>query len=266
MRVGGNLMWKVRWDGENNGQTSYNHGRRTEDPMYAEGKREQLTVGWDHFESPTENPVTTWGVNGRKGVYANTGGATPRGSGGFTVYRNKHWAFEGTDLYYGDILGRIVPVVGFEVDGVDYTFRHGLPYPTGEDGAPDTLEILALAPAVQAEEIDQGHHEGASEGEQHVGESIGTRIAQGRYAGRCSLRHHVECGRTGHGTGRRAQQQCRAHAQRPAPEQIGRQRGQQRDQDSTDDDERPDGGEGLHHTAACIESDRRHDRHQACAP
>jgi hypothetical protein len=68
--------------------------------------------------------------------------------------------FEGTDLYYGDILGRIVPVVGFEVDGVDYTFRHGLPYPTGEDDAPDTLEILALAPAVQAEEIDHGHSEG----------------------------------------------------------------------------------------------------------
>jgi hypothetical protein len=144
MRTGGNLMWKVRWDAENNRQTYYKHGRRKEDPMYEEGKRERLTVGWHHFESPTENPVTTWGVNGHKGVYANTGGATPRGSGGFTVYRNKHWVFEGTDLYYGDILGRIVPVVGWEVDGVDYTFRHGLPYPTGEDDAPDTLEILAF--------------------------------------------------------------------------------------------------------------------------
>jgi hypothetical protein len=160
MRTGGNLMWKVRWDAENNRQTYYKHGRRKEDPMYEEGKRERLTVGWHHFESPTENPVTTWGVNGHKGVYANTGGATPRGSGGFTVYRNKHWVFEGTDLYYGDILGRIVPVVGWEVDGVDYTFRHGLPYPTGEDDAPDTLEILALAPAVAAEETDHGHSEG----------------------------------------------------------------------------------------------------------
>jgi hypothetical protein len=160
MRTGGNIMWKVRWDGESNRQTYYKHGRRKEDPMYEEGKRELLTVGWHHFESPTENPVTTWGVNGHKGVYANTGGVTPRGSGGFTVYRNKHWAFEGTDLYYGDILGRIVPVVGFEVDGVDYTFRHGLPYPTGEDDTPDNLEILALALAAQAEETDHGHSKG----------------------------------------------------------------------------------------------------------
>ena len=37
------------------------------------------------------------------------------------------------------------------MDGVDYTFRGGLPYPTGEDGTPDTVEILAMTPAVMAE-------------------------------------------------------------------------------------------------------------------
>jgi hypothetical protein len=67
--------------------------------------------------------------------------------------------FEGTDLYYGDVLGGLgnVPLVGFEVDGVDFTFRHGLPYPTGEDGSPKNLEILGLAPATAAEETDHGH-------------------------------------------------------------------------------------------------------------
>jgi hypothetical protein len=42
-------------------------------------------------------------------------------------------------------------IVSFEVDGVDYTFRKGLPYPTGQDGAPDSLQILAMAPAVIGE-------------------------------------------------------------------------------------------------------------------
>ena len=41
--------------------------------------------------------------------------------------------------------------MAFEVDGVDYTFRKGLPYPTCEDGAPPSLEILAMAPAVVGE-------------------------------------------------------------------------------------------------------------------
>ena len=38
---------------------------------------------------------------------------------------------------------------------MDYTFRQGLPYPTGADGSPDGLEILALTP-VTLEEEDHG--------------------------------------------------------------------------------------------------------------
>ena len=33
-----------------------------------------------------------------------------------------------------------MPLVGYESDGLAYTFRYGLPYPTGEDGSPDHLE------------------------------------------------------------------------------------------------------------------------------
>jgi len=79
--------------------------------------------------------------------------AAPRSSGGFTVYRPEHWAFAGTDLCYGDTLGAApVCLAGFELDSVEYTFRRGLPYPTFEDGAPQSLEILALAPAQRGEE------------------------------------------------------------------------------------------------------------------
>ena len=80
------------------------------------------------------------------------GGSSPRGVGGFIVYRNDHWVFAGTDLYYADVLGATVPLVGYEADGVDYTFRHGLPIPTGDDGAPKGLQILALTPGRLSEE------------------------------------------------------------------------------------------------------------------
>jgi|GEM_PF-112694 len=154
-RFAGNMNWQVRY--EENAQVCFKH-KYTEDPVWKDlSKRHLVSTWWHQFNGANNPPVTTWGVNGHKGVYAGFGGAVPRGAGGFTVYRNKHWAFEGADLYYGDILGGDVPVIGPEVDGVEYTFRYGLPYPTGEDGAPMDLEILALAPAVAGEEIDHGH-------------------------------------------------------------------------------------------------------------
>ena len=61
----------------------------------------------------------------------------------------------GADVYYGDVLGASIPLVGYETDGVAYTFRRGLPFPTGEDGTPKHLEILALTP-VTLEEEDHG--------------------------------------------------------------------------------------------------------------
>ncbi len=153
-RFAGNMNWQVRF--EDGVQICYKH-RYKEDPVYADPQTRHLVSTWWHqFDGANNPPVTTWGVNGHKGVYAMVGGATPRGAGGFTVYRNKHWAFEGADLYYGDILGGDVPVIGPEVDGIEYTFRYGLPYPTGEDGAPMNLEILALAPAIAGEEVDHG--------------------------------------------------------------------------------------------------------------
>jgi hypothetical protein len=90
-----------------------------------------------------------------RGAYSRLAGSAPRGAGGFVVYRNDHWAFAGADLYYADVLGADVPLVGYEADGVTYTFQDGLPLPTGEDGAPPGLEILALTP-VTFEEEDHG--------------------------------------------------------------------------------------------------------------
>jgi hypothetical protein len=61
------------------------------------------------------------------------------------VYRPDHFAFRGLDAHYGDVIGADVPIFGFEVDGLAYTFECGRPYPTGADGAPaDRIEILAM--------------------------------------------------------------------------------------------------------------------------
>jgi hypothetical protein len=86
-------------------------------------------------------------------IHAMFGGAAPRASGGFTVYRPWHWSLEGSDLYFGDVIGgRPDCIAAYEIDGCDFTMRDGLPYPTGKDGAPDNLAIVAMAPAIMHEE------------------------------------------------------------------------------------------------------------------
>ena len=71
---------------------------------------------------------------------------------GFPIYRPEHWAFAGTGLSYGDMLGADSHVFGYEVDGLDYVIRNGLPEPTAGSGAPQGLEVLALGLATLIEE------------------------------------------------------------------------------------------------------------------
>jgi hypothetical protein len=91
----------------------------------------------------------------------------PRGTRGFTVYRPEHWSLADTDLYYGDILGGgAAHVFGYEVDGLDYTMRDVLPYPTFSDGAPASTEIIAMGLAVNTEVMRGRRHEVSYYGEQ----------------------------------------------------------------------------------------------------
>jgi hypothetical protein len=149
-RFAGNIMWQVRVVDELRTQVSYKMAPEA-DPLAASADRARRTGAFESAEIG-DPPVTTFGANGARGVYSRVGGASPRGVGGFVVYRNDHWAFAGTDLYYADVLGRDVPLVGYESDGLAYTFDNGLPIATGEDGAPPELEILALTPVTRVEE------------------------------------------------------------------------------------------------------------------
>ncbi len=147
-RFGGNILWQVRLSDDGTQQICYRQAEL--DPYHDDPALRHLTTTcWDLIDQPA---ATTFGLTGAAGCYARYGDAVPRSSGGFTVYRPEHWIFEGTGLRYGDVLGGLPAcIAAFEMDGLDYTFRYGLPYPTGSDSPPETLEILAMTPAVIGE-------------------------------------------------------------------------------------------------------------------
>lgn len=156
-RFGANYMWQTRLEDDGRRQVCFKYVARDHDPL-----RAATGAALRRLSSTWEDPIvgrpgaSTMGLNALYGIYARIGHATPRAPGGFTVYRPDHWAFAGTDLYYGDMFGAEAGIVGYEVDGVDYTFRDGLPYATHADGAPESLGILAMAPATMGE-VDRGH-------------------------------------------------------------------------------------------------------------
>ncbi len=155
VRLAGNVLWQVRRG--NNTMICYKDQAEEMDPVRNDPKQKHLlTSAWESLAVNWPS-VQTYGVNSLRGIYLKFGGWNPRATGGFTVYRPDHWALAGTDLYYGDVFGQESNIAGYEGDGLDYTFRYGLPYPTGEDGAPkDDIEIIAMALASQ-EEADHGN-------------------------------------------------------------------------------------------------------------
>jgi hypothetical protein len=152
-RFGGNFVWQVRLENEGRQQVCYKYFAHERDPLFKREPR-YATSAWE--DPALARPgATTFGLNALRGVYAGWGGMSPRHAKGFTVYRPEHWAFAGTGLYYGDTFGSQAQIFGFEVDGVDFTFRNGRPFPTHADGAPDSLQILAMGPSANIE-IDHG--------------------------------------------------------------------------------------------------------------
>jgi hypothetical protein len=147
---GNTCFWKVRW--EDDGRTLVCHkwkGLEAEDVPAA-----QATHLWSHpaFGRP-EAEIT--GLSFLFGGYHRLGLCTARGIGGYTIYRDKHWALEGCDLYYGDVIGDGIPLLGYENDGCPLTFgADGLPAPVARVGVPEDLEIIALAPASFGEASD----------------------------------------------------------------------------------------------------------------
>ena len=140
---GNTCWWQVRFEDE--GMTCFKY-RAGEDPVLGTPDQRFLTGAWaDRRIGRPEHALT--GLSFSRGGYSRYGLGVPRASGAYTVLRPDHWAFEGTELRYGDALGLADAIVGYEVDGCELSMVDGLPVPTHMDGAPDTLEVLATAPA-----------------------------------------------------------------------------------------------------------------------
>lgn len=150
-RFAGNFMWQTRLEDGGKRQVCYKYRSRAEDPAYRSADPTRTSGSWEATEIGRPG-ASTFGLNATRGLYVGWGGCAPRGARGFPVYRPEHWAFVGTGIYYGDILGAEGHAFGYEVDGLDYIIRGGLPEPTEDSGAPDGLEILALGMSSLKEE------------------------------------------------------------------------------------------------------------------
>ena len=147
---GNTCFWKVRW--EDGGRTMICHKWKgfERDPA-ADADPTLGTHLWSHPAFGAPEAATT-GLSFIFAGYHRLGLCAARGQGGYTVYRDRHWALEGCDLYYGDVIGDAIPLIGYENDGCLLRFDDAnLPAPVPRLGVPEGLEIIALAPASFAE-------------------------------------------------------------------------------------------------------------------
>ena len=150
-RFAGNFMWQIRLEKAGRAQVCYKYRARAEDPVYRSADPSRTSGSWEAREIGRPG-AATFGLNATNGLYTGWGMCAPRGVRGFPVYRPDHWAFAETGLCYGDLLGTEGHAFGYEVDGLDYVIRDGLPEPTATSGAPAGLQILALGMSSLKEE------------------------------------------------------------------------------------------------------------------
>jgi hypothetical protein len=143
---GNTAFWQVRIDGDRNAMVCWKDRAPTMDPVVGTKDARRMSGLWSHpLIGRPENELT--GVTFARAGYARAGGASPAGSGGYTVHRPEHWVFDETELRYGDVLGAGPVVVGYETDGCALRLVDGRPVPTHEDGTPPSFVVLASAPA-----------------------------------------------------------------------------------------------------------------------
>ena len=168
-RFGGNFFWQTRLSDDLLTQTCYKTTAEAADPM---ADTNRLTSYWDHPQA-ARPAVASLGLTGAMGVYAGWSRCAAHGSGGFTVYRPNHWSLKDTGLGYGDVLGAASKIFAYEVDGIDYTMTHGLPYPAENTGLQGDLTIVGLSPATTL-----SHSTGPHDADRFIGTLDAEEVAQ----------------------------------------------------------------------------------------
>lgn len=139
---GNTCFWQVRID--DHVMTCHKGAARRDDPAMV-GDRGTVSSMWsDPIIGRPENETT--GLSFTRGGYHRIGRAVPDGPGGYTVHRPDHWALQGTGVGAGDVIGADAITVGYEVDGCALDGEEP-PSPTGEDGTPVDMDVVATAPA-----------------------------------------------------------------------------------------------------------------------
>ncbi len=149
---GNTCYWQCRWEDDGRTYVAYKGRAEEEDPFMADPAKRHLTSGlWSSpWTGKPEAQLT--GLSFLFGGYHRFGLCAARGIGGYTVWREDHWALKDADLYWGDVFGDDCRLVGYENDGCPLTFgEDGLPRPVPRLGVPETLEIIATAPATLGE-------------------------------------------------------------------------------------------------------------------
>lgn len=142
---GNTAFWQVRYAADGQMMICHKGRARFDDPLSGVDDR-LMTSMWSDPRIGRPETSTT-GLTFTRGGYHRVGQAVAGGPGGYSVHRPDHWIFAGTDLATGDLLGADAHIVGYEVDGCALAWTDRSPTPTGEDGAPTDLEVLATAPA-----------------------------------------------------------------------------------------------------------------------
>jgi hypothetical protein len=142
---GNTMFWQVRHEGTS--MVCHKYRAHLDDPVVADGRSHEATGLW--ADPLVGRPEWSFlGAGSAFGLYHRFGQATPRGVGGFIVYRPGHWLMERTGLTYGDVLGADDGVVGYETVGCPITFdEYQLPLPWPRDDLPSELEIVGLVPS-----------------------------------------------------------------------------------------------------------------------
>ncbi|WP_423922948.1 N,N-dimethylformamidase beta subunit family domain-containing protein [Candidatus Poriferisodalis sp.] len=140
---GNTSFWQVRF-GEEDRVIGYKLDFHLDPVMGTEVEHTVSTMWSDPLTGRPESEMT--GVSFTRGGYAHCRSA-PKGSGGYTIWRPSHWAFDGLRLIAGDVVGAEPVVVGYECDGCELALVDGLPVSTGSGGTPANFEVLGTAPA-----------------------------------------------------------------------------------------------------------------------
>ncbi|MFT7475241.1 MAG: hypothetical protein ACI81L_002179 [Verrucomicrobiales bacterium] len=149
---GNTIFWRVRIEAATYGTSMvcFKYRGHLDDPALDEDHPGEPTGMWGD-PSIGQPEWTLLGGGSAFGLYHRFGQATAQGVGGFIVYREDHWLFEGTGLRYGDVLGRDDGAVGYETLGCPITLDEWqLPVPNTfalDAGVPEQTDIVACVPS-----------------------------------------------------------------------------------------------------------------------